>query len=157
MKAQSAREKPSGSVQQSSSTVNQSKHHPFEISIIPHLQVMKGGLTPCQRCTGNSGSSRLQIVVATKPLRGVSCHHSSHSLASSNFDGSAYSNQPGCGESAIDRNTYELYLSRENDIPRSCFCQKTLQPRVPSSALTKSSLQSNERYVPKNGQARRRP
>ena len=54
--------------------------HYFKISIIQHLQVKKGELTLCQRCTGNSGSSRLQIIVATKPLRGVSCYQAPRSM-----------------------------------------------------------------------------
>ena len=40
------------------------KHCPFKISIISHLQGMKGGLTPDRRCTRNSGSFRLQIATS---------------------------------------------------------------------------------------------
>ena len=50
-----------------SSTVVQwsnQKDHAFKISIIPHLQVMKGWLTPCRLCTGIDGLSRLQIATS---------------------------------------------------------------------------------------------
>ena len=75
---------------------------PFKTRIMPHLQMPgRAGLTPA-RCAGKSRSSRLQIVLATKSLRGVLAikllaplssltsiyPRSFHSLVPPNFDGS---------------------------------------------------------------------
>ena len=104
-------------------------------------------------------------------LRGVPCHQSPRSMASHPFIPTVHiaschrtltasSNQPGCGETAINRNMFgvtdRLYLSRKMIFP-VILLPKTLQPRVPSGAQTKTSAQSNARHVPINGQARRRP
>ena len=48
-----------------------------------------------------------------------------------------------------------LYLTPENEIPRTSFCQKTLQIAT-SSSKTRTSLQNKACHVSKNGQARRR-
>ena len=76
-----------------------------------------GELTPYRRCTGISGSSRLQIVLATKrsmeflaikliaPWRSLMSFytHSLHSLMPSSFDGMSYSNQSDCGGTYLRR------------------------------------------------------
>ena len=49
-----------------------------------------------------------------------------------------------------------LYLTPENDISRTSFCQETLQITT-SRSRTRTSPQSNARHVPKTGQAQRRP
>ena len=85
--------------------------------------------------------------------------HSSHSLVPSNFDGMSYSNQPGCGETTINRNTYKLLV---------LFSEKMIFRGHPSAKKrsshgyhpapdSKTCPQSNARQAPKNRQARRRP
>ena len=73
-------------------------------------------------------------------------------------DGMTFSNQPDCGETTIDRNSYGV---NDSPVPLLQEILRVIHPpknaAASSCALAKSSPQSNTRHVPKNGQARRRP
>ena len=111
---------------------------------------------------------KLQIALATRSVKLLpikllalwrsltSVHpHSSNSFGPLDFDGSPY--PPGFGKTAIGRiHLSFLCLIRGNDIPRTSFCQKTLQI-APSDSQTTTSPQSIAHHTPKNGQAHRQP
>ena len=104
-------------------------------------------------------------------LRGVRCDHAPDSMVFPNIRSSSQLRQPRVSlmtgqiqtSLAVEKQkstavcmSYCFYLTRENNILRTPFCQKTHQIAT-SRSKTKTSPQSNARHVSKNEQARRQP
>ena len=119
--------------------------------------MLKGRLTSCRRCAGNSRSSRLRIATSRSvefltfkllaPWRSLISVHHTPSSHQPDFGGKQRS-------SAI--HTDRLSSLSEDDVP-SHASAKNAPALGMNKRPNKTVSQSNARHVPKNGQARRRP
>ena len=128
-------------------------------------------MTPRQRFAGNSGFSRLQIVLATKrsveffvikflaPWRSLTSAHPPPApiaacrltLTTPRIRLTSGGKPQSTAYVRIACPLFRKMMFRVMHIP------KTLQPWVPFEVQSRTSPQSNARHVPKNGRARRRP
>ena len=128
---------------------------------------MKGGFTPCQRCTENSEFSRLQITtsyfvkfLAIKPLAPWRSLTSVYPLSFHNRVLSETLTIPCISLTSGGNSDRPQYIriactSLGKIILRGLHSTPKRSTSPPAGALTKSSPQSIARHVPKSGQARR--